>query len=642
MYQHRYDLVLAIRPSGWEKDSRPQYRGKINIIGVEYSEHSSYEEMKRFVKFLKPEKVISTVPTGRDLMVTPNVPEKWYKYDKLNTSTNYQPRIDQFLGKTPLRKAMIRMSNTNKEGLETFVSPLSKKQHKNTSQEINNNDTNDVDVITVPSISTSANEFDPPLILNQKQKIKNDKNNKENTIDVGVPPSQTKIKSEKLSPKIKTSPKKEVSDNSTMDVILSQGLKDGEMCSIFITNASSDYFEKSTSTSKSRCRRRIITSGSEDGRELPVSQKRKNVIKAKRKPFKPSMPPTKEENGEKFSCQKDENTKVVKENNFPNPDYDLDKPMTSKKAAELMLSLKKKNPLKSTSNSRTASLSYPANEEIASSQTSAYNRDITMTSKEPSELMLLGQKNPLLKSSSNSRVSSSSYSANEEIAASQTSDGRCRSIRSLRNKKQSSSNDTIPASQTTLDLANTPRPLRNKISQYIVIKSASQTSKDLEETPRAVRNKLLSCKNSQNDDIIPTSQTTADLACTPRPIRNKRLHSTPMSALTTSPPKKLSSPNESLSQPTKLTSPSGRSSAQLNINNDDEDVVACPVEEHSFTQSQLLTQIMKENQNVDIYNTSKLIDIVKDALADQKADASTDHIPLELLSDPDAEDDWID
>lgn len=89
--------MLAIRPSGWEKHSKPQYRGNINIIGIEYSEHSSHEELKRFVQFLKPDQVISTVPMNRDLMKTCTVPSSWFKYDKLSLKRKFQPSITTYL-----------------------------------------------------------------------------------------------------------------------------------------------------------------------------------------------------------------------------------------------------------------------------------------------------------------------------------------------------------------------------------------------------------------------------------------------------------------------------------------------------------------------------------------------------------------
>ncbi|XP_062560486.1 DNA cross-link repair 1A protein-like [Armigeres subalbatus] len=81
-FPDRYDLLIALRPSGWEKNSRPQYRGFINIIGVEYSEHSSVDELRRFVRFLRPQEVISTVPYGASNQNrTPQVPPSWYRGD---------------------------------------------------------------------------------------------------------------------------------------------------------------------------------------------------------------------------------------------------------------------------------------------------------------------------------------------------------------------------------------------------------------------------------------------------------------------------------------------------------------------------------------------------------------------------------
>lgn len=76
--QDVFTHVIVIKPSGWEANSRPRIQGNVTICGVEYSEHSSFEELKRFVRFLRPKKVISTVPIGRGVMNTPKVPENWY------------------------------------------------------------------------------------------------------------------------------------------------------------------------------------------------------------------------------------------------------------------------------------------------------------------------------------------------------------------------------------------------------------------------------------------------------------------------------------------------------------------------------------------------------------------------------------
>ncbi|XP_058986526.1 uncharacterized protein LOC131806452 [Musca domestica] len=558
-YEQDYDILLAIRPSGWEKDTRPQYRGKINIIGIEYSEHSSYKELKRFVRFLKPQKVISTVPVGRDLMVTANVPENWYKYEKLQISTNYQPRIDQYCGRaTPQRKQiLLRKAKMNSEDLEKFVSPL-----KQRSKEINNNnkidkDDDDVDnedepeINYVPSESASAYEFDPPLKLKKSEKT-------------------GKIKKEKVSPKkevkvkangaggspckkaIKKSQKKMANETSN-DVVLSQTLKEGESCSLFITN-SSDYFETTKPVVKTRGNRRRISSSSSE--EFEVSQKRQPRVNGKSKTLQ-----TIDEEPSKSIKIGDQDKKKA-ENVI---EFWLDGPSTSKEAAK-------------------------------------WN-------------------NPLLKSST------TSTSSHEDTTS---------TLRFPREKP--ARNEEIPASQNTLDLENTHRPLRDKFKYLSLpdIVPASQTSKDLESTPRPLRNKVAWREFAKTDnEIIPASQTTADLANTPRPIRNKRKNSKASgqnsSDSCSSPPKRIlnSSPENDVDynfeEKNHHRPPSSPAPAQLNA-------------------SQILTKIPnkeeEEAEDIDIYNTSQLISKVV-ALADKKVDTSVDHIPPELLSDPDADDDWM-
>ncbi|XP_073412727.1 DNA cross-link repair 1A protein isoform X2 [Dendrobates tinctorius] len=71
-FSGKYDRVLAFKPTGWTysdgcssvAEIRPEVRGKITMYGIPYSEHSSFSEMKRFVQFIKPQKIIPTVNVG--------------------------------------------------------------------------------------------------------------------------------------------------------------------------------------------------------------------------------------------------------------------------------------------------------------------------------------------------------------------------------------------------------------------------------------------------------------------------------------------------------------------------------------------------------------------------------------------------
>ncbi|XP_069610446.1 DNA cross-link repair 1A protein isoform X1 [Ranitomeya imitator] len=71
-FSGKYDRVLAFKPTGWTYSAgcssvaeiRPEIRGKITMYGIPYSEHSSFSEMKRFVQFIKPQKIIPTVNVG--------------------------------------------------------------------------------------------------------------------------------------------------------------------------------------------------------------------------------------------------------------------------------------------------------------------------------------------------------------------------------------------------------------------------------------------------------------------------------------------------------------------------------------------------------------------------------------------------
>ncbi|XP_051925343.1 DNA cross-link repair 1A protein isoform X2 [Hippocampus zosterae] len=71
-FSGQYDRLVAFKPTGWTfsqqmaslEDIRPVVSGNVSIYGIPYSEHSSFAELKRFVQWLRPHRIVPTVNNG--------------------------------------------------------------------------------------------------------------------------------------------------------------------------------------------------------------------------------------------------------------------------------------------------------------------------------------------------------------------------------------------------------------------------------------------------------------------------------------------------------------------------------------------------------------------------------------------------
>ena len=72
-YKNRYDTIVAFKPTGWTFEAAKKHaratkrtqRGAMIQYSVPYSEHSSFDELRAFVKFLKPRAVLPHVGNDR-------------------------------------------------------------------------------------------------------------------------------------------------------------------------------------------------------------------------------------------------------------------------------------------------------------------------------------------------------------------------------------------------------------------------------------------------------------------------------------------------------------------------------------------------------------------------------------------------
>jgi DNA cross-link repair 1A protein len=78
--QDTYNTILGVVASGWENQKFSS--GRISLLHVQYSEHSSYDELEKFIVNTKPKNVISTVPIRMNSAITAEIPNEWMSSEK--------------------------------------------------------------------------------------------------------------------------------------------------------------------------------------------------------------------------------------------------------------------------------------------------------------------------------------------------------------------------------------------------------------------------------------------------------------------------------------------------------------------------------------------------------------------------------
>lgn len=81
--QDSFNTILGVVASGWQNQKYSP--GRISLLNVTYSEHSSYEELETFIAETRPMNVVSTVPVRTNSAITSEIPKDWM-------SENMKPR----------------------------------------------------------------------------------------------------------------------------------------------------------------------------------------------------------------------------------------------------------------------------------------------------------------------------------------------------------------------------------------------------------------------------------------------------------------------------------------------------------------------------------------------------------------------
>jgi DNA cross-link repair 1A protein len=90
--QDSFNTILGVVASGWENQ---QYKpGRITLLNVNYSEHSSYDELESFIAQTQPKNVISTVPVRMNSANCSEIPKEWLSGNVKTRQKLNQKQID--------------------------------------------------------------------------------------------------------------------------------------------------------------------------------------------------------------------------------------------------------------------------------------------------------------------------------------------------------------------------------------------------------------------------------------------------------------------------------------------------------------------------------------------------------------------
>lgn len=90
--QDSYTTILGVSASGWNNNKYST--GRISLLSCQYSEHSSYDELERFIVATSPKNVISTVPIKpTNSAITADVPKEWLTEEGKNRKKKRQMKL---------------------------------------------------------------------------------------------------------------------------------------------------------------------------------------------------------------------------------------------------------------------------------------------------------------------------------------------------------------------------------------------------------------------------------------------------------------------------------------------------------------------------------------------------------------------